>query len=135
MLLCSFEKLSTPEIVLDHTSSDPYFLIRTNLFELARDFVFRFLSHRTGFEDDDICFFYIFCMRKTAVLKHCSYPCTICVIHLTSEGQDVKFHLNCKVRKVIRFVKFRGPYNFQPLTFNQFNIQSKKSQLSKLDFL
>jgi len=48
--------------MLYHTSRDPYFLVCFELSELARDFVFGFLSDGAGIEDDNIRLFDVFCI-------------------------------------------------------------------------
>jgi len=85
--------LSTFHIVLYHASGDPYLLIWSDVFEHPGDLVFGLLLDRTGIEDYNIRIFYIFCIRKSAVRKHCSDSCAICIIHLASKDEYGEFHI------------------------------------------
>ncbi|MEI7563752.1 MAG: hypothetical protein WCJ39_09305, partial [bacterium] len=87
-------------IMLDHTSGDSNFLMRAEFFEFSCDFIFRFLSHGTRVENNNICFLDILCIRKSAMGKYCSNSCTISIVHLASKDENMEFHGNGNMIKV-----------------------------------
>ena len=91
-LWASSFKLWASHIMLYHTSCYSYFLICSNCLKFPCNFIFGFLFDRTGIENYYICFFAIFCIRKSAVDEYCFYSCTICIVHLASKNKYMELH-------------------------------------------
>ena len=106
--------------MLYHATSNSNFLRPFELSQLARDLVFRFLSDRTGVEDNDISFSDFVCIRKSASNQYCFDSRTICVIHLTSNYQYVKFH--GRAIWANKFPNLRIIPNYSELFQNNFRI-------------
>ena len=75
-----------------HTPGTSDFLVWTNLGEQSPHLIFRFLTHTTRIDDNDICIVSFINMLPPTVGQNGFDTGSITIIHLTPKYYTMKFH-------------------------------------------
>lgn len=87
------------EIMLHHTSCDPYLLGRIDLLDLSRDLILRLLTYTTSIKNHKLRLINRLDIFPVTVRQNGFYPCSIAIVHLTPKDQYMEFHKRHKVTK------------------------------------